>query len=136
MAVGQGKLHSSMLSGAMRTECQFLLILSESSLYPNDMLEEANPSVLTLLACCKCHEADFFLALQLHKTSEGDLVIHKDVQEGRKRGGQLTLGTPLKIQLSSGGGMNNQLTFEDLDEIIARYVEPMCERFQEVIKHR
>lgn len=75
--------------------------------------------------------------LQLNTGQEGDLIVHKDVHEGRKRGGQLTLGTPLKIQVSGGGGtMKKELTFEDLDEIMARYVTPMYEKFQEVVRNR
>ena len=74
--------------------------------------------------------------LQLHTGPEGPLIVHKDVHEGRKRGGQLTLGTPLKIRVSSGGSISKELTFEDLDEIMARHVDPIFEKFQEVVRHR
>ena len=79
-----------------------------------------------------------FLQLdEARNEGEADLIVHKDVVEGRKRGGQLTLGTPLKIQVSGGGGsMKKELTFEDLDEIMARYVTPVFDRFQEVMKNR
>ncbi len=72
--------------------------------------------------------------MQLHTTPEGDLIIHKDIKEGRKKGGPLTLGKPLKIVISTS--MKKEQTFEDLDEIMARYVEPLFERYQEVVKHR
>jgi hypothetical protein len=74
--------------------------------------------------------------MQLNDGQSGDLIVHRDVKEGRKRGGQLTLGTPLRIQTSNSSTMRKEETFEDLDEIVARYVEPTFEKFQEVVQHR
>ena len=74
--------------------------------------------------------------VQLHDGQSGDLIIHRDVKEGRKRGGQLTLGHPLKIQTSNSSTITKEETFEDLDEIVARYVEPLFDNFQTVVKHR
>ena len=72
--------------------------------------------------------------MQVHATEDGDIIIHKDIREGKKRGGHLTLGTPLKITISHS--LKKEETFEDLDEIMARYVEPLLEKYQEVINHR
>ena len=70
----------------------------------------------------------------MHTFSNEDLVIHKDIREGKKKGGHLSLGTPLKITISTS--LKKEETFEDLDEIMARYVEPLFEKFQEVVNHR
>jgi hypothetical protein len=87
-----------------------------------------------------CDLTAFVFVVQLNNRQSGgqsaDLIIHRDVKEGRKRGGQLTLGTPLRIQTSNSSTMRKEEVFEDLDEIVARFVEPMVEKFQEVVKHR
>lgn len=59
--------------------------------------------------------------------------MHKDVKEGPKRGGQLTLGTPLTMITT---GNKTEERFEDLDEILARYAEPLAEKVQQVVTHR
>lgn len=72
--------------------------------------------------------------MQLYSGPSGDdIIMHKDVKEGRKKGGQLTLGTPLTLLTD---GNKTEEKFEDLDEILARFAEPMAERVQQVVKHR
>jgi SH2 domain len=46
-------------------------------------------------------------------------------------GAHLKLGTPLSIDL--GGKMEK---YEDLDEVVARYVEPYVENFRALVRHR
>ena len=58
---------------------------------------------------------------------------HIDIKEGPKKGAahgaHLQLGTPLTVQ-------NCPETFEDLDEVVARYVEPLSRHLKEVRRHR
>ena len=72
------------------------------------------------------------IPVQIYSSDEGDIIMHRDVREGAKRGGKLGLGLPLRLMTSS----KKEQKFEDLDEVLATYVEPMCERFKEAYTHR
>ena len=72
--------------------------------------------------------------LQLHQGQEGALIFHRDVAEGRKRGGALTLGT--RLRLVTGSNDKALESFEDLDEILARYAEPLADKVQAIVSHR
>ena len=70
--------------------------------------------------------------MQIYDGPEGSLVVHKDVVEGAKRGA-LGLGTPLKLTTD---GNKREEEYEDLDEIIARFVDPYAAMCQQVTDHR
>ena len=48
-------------------------------------------------------------------------------------GSHLTLGTPLTIEMLGG---KEKETYEDLDEVVARYVEPYVANVKELVRHR
>ena len=55
----------------------------------------------------------------------------KEGSKGRSMGSHLQLGTPLTIATSAGTE-----DFEDLDEIVARYVEPYAATVRSIVGHR
>jgi len=79
--------------------------------------------------------------LQVHKrTDDGlisDIYYAQDVIEGPKGsavGAHLKLGKPLEISfLGANGGFER---YEDLDEIIARFVEPYVAQLKQIKGHR
>ena len=62
------------------------------------------------------------------------MLLSQEVAEGPKGGGagaHLQLGRPLSIMSVAGAQ-----EFEDLDEIVARYAEPLAANFKAVTRHR
>jgi hypothetical protein len=62
------------------------------------------------------------------------MLLSQEVAEGPKGGGagaHLQLGRPLSITTVAGAQ-----EFEDLDEIVARYAEPLAANFKAVTRHR
>ena len=77
------------------------------------------------------------LSMRLFTASGGHPVIQNvdvlETKSNRGAGGHLTLGTPLKIEVFQYHGA---LEFEDLDEVLARFVAPYAARFADVRRHR
>ncbi len=79
--------------------------------------------------------------MQVHKrTDDGlisDIYLSKEVKEGPKGsavGAHLKLGKPLEITfLGAKGGSEH---YEDLDEILARFVEPYVAQLKQIKGHR
>lgn len=74
------------------------------------------------------------IALTLKMTD--DLYTHLEIREGGKRGGaaaNLQLGSPLFVATA---GEEQPLAYEDLDEVIARHVEPLADRIRALLDHR
>ena len=83
---------------------------------------------------------DFHLAprglMQLYKGSYGPIIQHIDVQELNKPtgvGAHLKLGTPLRVHSAAAQAED---TYDDLDELIARFAEPYISSFKALVKHR
>ena len=79
--------------------------------------------------------------VQVHKrTKDGsasDTYLSQKVMEGPKGsavGAHLKLGKPLEISFLGASGGSEQ--YEDLDEIIARYVEPYVSLLKQIKEHR
>ena len=73
---------------------------------------------------------------QLHNGAHGAIVLHRDVREAPKAkagGAHLQLGLPLTVGLGAAG---LEETFEDLDELLARYVEPLAAAAAALAAHR
>ncbi|KAK9828928.1 hypothetical protein WJX72_002842 [[Myrmecia] bisecta] len=76
------------------------------------------------------------LTLKVHAGEEGPLVLHQDIQEAKKGGGagpgaHLKLGTPLTVEAPG-----HREAYEDLDEVLARYVEPYMANIKALVGHR
>ncbi len=79
--------------------------------------------------------------VQVHKrTDDGlisDIYLSQEVKEGPKGsavGGHLKLGKPLDISFLGAKGGSEQ--YEDLDEILARFVEPYAVQLKQIKGHR
>ena len=77
----------------------------------------------------------------MHKrTDDGlisDIYLSKEVKEGPKGsavGAHLKLGKPLEISFLGAAGGSEQ--YEDLDEILARFVEPYVAQLKQIKGHR
>ena len=89
---------------------------------------------------------DCVWAEQVQKASEdglvGDMYMHTDIMEGPKEKGSaahLQLGKPLTIRLvgkPNSKGDPPQEQYEDLDEVIVRYAEPLVGNINRVLGHR
>ena len=63
------------------------------------------------------------------------MLLSQEIMEGPKEAGgasHLQLGRPLSITTTATGRQE----FEDLDEIIARYAEPLVANFRSITRHR
>ncbi|WIA22113.1 hypothetical protein OEZ85_004454 [Tetradesmus obliquus] len=75
------------------------------------------------------------LSIKLAQLSTGVLIQHVEVLEpADKPAKQPRLATPLRIKVE--GRKEPFETYEDLDEVVARFVEPLVEKVTEVAHHR
>jgi SH2 domain len=77
------------------------------------------------------------LSIRLFSTAAAPVIQNIDVCETKasKVGNHLTLGTPLRIEVFQYHD-KAELEFEDLDEVLVRFVGPYVAKFREVQHHR
>lgn len=78
------------------------------------------------------------LSIKVADWSNPPIIWQIRVDESAKKGGlqaMLRLGLPLKVKLSVGKGQEEVEQYEDIDELVARFVEPMVEHIRVVTWH-
>jgi hypothetical protein len=79
------------------------------------------------------------MSLRLFTTELGRAITQNvDVMETKTSniGSHLSLGTPLRIEAFSYHKRKDECEFEDLDELLIRFVEPYIAKFREVMHHK
>lgn len=72
-------------------------------------------------------------SIKLADLSTGPLLLNVDIKEAKdKPPKQARLQAPLRIDLSP----NDEESYDDLDEVVARYVEPLVENVTQLRNHR
>ena len=88
-----------------------------------------------ILRPCSRGYNSIILSLKIYQGKNGSVYEHKEIMEGPKGSGQgahLRLGLPLSIHIPG----NKKLVFDDLDEVIALYVEKYMARIRSIVLHR
>ena len=92
-------------------------------------------------SCMWVRHLQWLVMVQMHKrTDDGlisDIYLSKEVKEGPKGsavGAHLKLGKPLEISFL--GAKEGSEQYEDLDEILARFVEPYVAQLKQIKGHR
>ena len=77
------------------------------------------------------------LSIRLFSTADAPIVQNIDLMETKttKVGTHLTLGTPLKIRVFQYH-KDEDLSFDDLDEVLVRFVTPYVHKFAEIRRHK